>query len=646
MNLSILKKPKVLSFIIFIAFILFYLLTLAPTVTFIDSGELGAVCCTAGIAHPTGYPLFTLVGYLFSKIPFIYSEIYKLNLMAAVFCAAALFFIFKLMMMFNLYCVHINSDKMRNKTVAKTKSQKKNQPDVYKVIDSNIILISSLFGVITLGLSKVFWIQSTAIEVYSLHCLFIGVLLFSFSRNIFLIEEEKTSKRSILKRESGWLIFGLLLGLSFTNHMSTIFLLPGFAFLYFKRYKFTPDSFKRLLLMIIPFLIGLSLYLYLPIRASQNPEINWGNPTSWEYFFRHISGKQYSVWVFSSLAGAMKQFKYFLSTTPVDFVYLPVVLAFFGMVYLFQRSKDIFYFTLILFLTCTLLAINYDIYDIDSYFLLSFFILSIWAGFGVIKLYIYLRSKYKKIKILYIYFSLIIPLLQLANYSDVSESNNYLVHDYTLNVFNSVKKNGIVISYQWDNWVSASLYFQHVQGIRKDVAVVDKELLRRSWYFNQIERNYPWLVERSRAEINDYLKELYKFERNIPYDPQTIQRKYISMINSIIEKNIDERPVYVGSEIEKEIGGGYKRVPEGLLYRLYSDNNYHEFPIMGYTYRPLNKKDRLIEQINRFYAIMFTDRGSYESFYGHKENALWYANKALDIMPTYSPAENLKRQIK
>jgi hypothetical protein len=41
---------------------LVYLKTLAPSVTFIDSGELAAVACTLGIAHPTGYPLFTLLG--------------------------------------------------------------------------------------------------------------------------------------------------------------------------------------------------------------------------------------------------------------------------------------------------------------------------------------------------------------------------------------------------------------------------------------------------------------------------------------------------------------------------------------------------------------------------------------------------------
>ena len=66
-----------------------YLFTIAPTVVQIDSGELAAVQCTLGIAHPTGYPLFTMIGYLFSLIPLPISKILQLNILASVYCATA-----------------------------------------------------------------------------------------------------------------------------------------------------------------------------------------------------------------------------------------------------------------------------------------------------------------------------------------------------------------------------------------------------------------------------------------------------------------------------------------------------------------------------------------------------------------------------
>ena len=41
-----------------------YLMTMCRSVSFIDAGELAAVACVMGIAHPTGYPLFTLTAHL------------------------------------------------------------------------------------------------------------------------------------------------------------------------------------------------------------------------------------------------------------------------------------------------------------------------------------------------------------------------------------------------------------------------------------------------------------------------------------------------------------------------------------------------------------------------------------------------------
>ena len=45
-----------------------YLKTLAVTVTGEDSGELVAAAATLGIPHPTGYPLWCLLGYAFTKV--------------------------------------------------------------------------------------------------------------------------------------------------------------------------------------------------------------------------------------------------------------------------------------------------------------------------------------------------------------------------------------------------------------------------------------------------------------------------------------------------------------------------------------------------------------------------------------------------
>ena len=79
-------------FYLLTAFFVFvvYLFTIAPSVVQIDSGELATVQITLGIAHPTGYPLFTLIGFLFSLIPLPFTKIFQMNLLAAIYCSASI----------------------------------------------------------------------------------------------------------------------------------------------------------------------------------------------------------------------------------------------------------------------------------------------------------------------------------------------------------------------------------------------------------------------------------------------------------------------------------------------------------------------------------------------------------------------------
>ena len=83
-----------LPFLLWLAVFIIYLQTIATTVGFIDSGELATVPYILGIAHPTGYPLWTLVTHIFSLLPIAKEEIVRLNIFSALATssAAAIFF--------------------------------------------------------------------------------------------------------------------------------------------------------------------------------------------------------------------------------------------------------------------------------------------------------------------------------------------------------------------------------------------------------------------------------------------------------------------------------------------------------------------------------------------------------------------------
>jgi hypothetical protein len=66
-----------------------YVRTAAPTVLTADGGEFQFVPYMAGIAHPTGYPLYTMLGWLWSHVLPFGDVAYRMNLFSVWWAAAA-----------------------------------------------------------------------------------------------------------------------------------------------------------------------------------------------------------------------------------------------------------------------------------------------------------------------------------------------------------------------------------------------------------------------------------------------------------------------------------------------------------------------------------------------------------------------------
>ncbi len=483
-----------------------YVATLCPTVDFIDAGELATVVTTLGIAHPTGYPLFTLIGWIFAHLPLGYRVIYNLNLMAAVECSAALFFFFRFLVFF------VGEFTLRRG--AGSSGMAVNE----KVTEKNFVhvIVPALCGTLALAFSAVFWSQSNSIEVYPLHTLFLSVVLLLFTKAVVYENaggrEGETADARL--RRSLWLGFAYVLGLAFTNHMTTVLLAPAFMYFYFSMCGFGPGAWRRILTLAVPFVAGLSVYVYFVIRSSGHPLLNWGNPQSFERLMWHMGGKQYRVWMFSSFESASKQLNYFWTTLPSNYAYIPLVLALAGVWSFLARGVKVFttviafnvavglisyvvaqmteftpevfwtayyicfcvfwiilalkeklnpfIFTLLLFESCVLYAINYDIHDIDSYFLLAYYAVAIWIAVGAGSALRLIAGKVAMRALAAVLVAgALVPLF--INYEKVDGSKNFMVEDYTKNMFASFEPNAIVVSYQWDYFVSSAYYFQLVE---------------------------------------------------------------------------------------------------------------------------------------------------------------------------------------
>ncbi len=622
----------------FIAFI-FYMLTIAPSVIQIDTGELAAVQCTLGIAHPTGYPIFTIFGYLFSLIPLPFSKIFQLNLLAALYCAAAVS-IFSL----TVKLVLDNLAAFQFIKQSKEKSKRKKKDSIKNIQSDNSSkfeftetykIISAVFSGLFLALSKTFWFQSTSVEVYSLHLLLIAIIILTLIKAFILSDSEKTISKY-------WLVFSVALAFGFSNHMTTLLIIPGVAYLYFAKNGFNSKSIKQILIMLLIFFpILILVYSYLPIRASQYPFMNWGNPDEWERIIRHISGQQYQVWLFSSTEAAAKQFNYFVGNLPKEFL-LSLVLSVAGLVVSFIYLRKFFIFNLIVFLSAVLYSINYDINDIDSYFLLAYISLAFFAAFGIIKLLSFAVTHKMQIILPVSILVLLLGIQFYSNYDEVNQRNNFIYEDYTKSLLTTLPKNSIVFSYQWDYFISASYYFQLVEDYRKDIIVIDKELLRRSWYYNQLSTNHPNLLTGIKPEVDKFIEALKPFERQEQFNSALLENLFRKIMTGLVSTNIDKHDYFIAPEIvdgemkrgEFQLPEGYTLVPHLFLFKVVNTTDYVEAPLPEYKIRYNQNDDKYTSSLKGFVASMLVRRAMYEMQFNRTDRAKIYAMKAAADFPT------------
>jgi len=625
------------------AIFIFYLFTLAPSVVQIDSGELATVQAALGIAHPTGYPLFTIAGYLFSLLPLPLPVIYKLNLLSAVWCAAGVtVFIMVIRLVMQEFVFGKRDIKTVKETQGKKKAARTKKEEIFSPVlfEPAAVILVSVAGGLFLAFNKTYWFQSTSVEVYSLH-IFLAVCSIWFMLKAYISDAAAGFSKY-------WYGLAVTLALGFSNHMTTILLIPGIAYLYFRKNRFNKESFTgigKMLGVFIPLLV--IIYQYLPIRAGQNPPLNWGNPVSWENFMRHVTGKQYQVWMFSSWDEAKEQLFKFITNLPAEFT-LILIAALAGLWFLFRHSRELFYFVLILFFTTVLYSINYSINDIETYFLLANAALAIAGAFGVYFVLNYLSGSKKYIAGAAVV--AVITLLQIGyNYKDVSQRGNMFFENYAKTALSVMPQNSVVLTYQWDYFISSSYYFRYVENYRKDIIVAEKELFRRSWMYNQIKTTYPDFVKSLEPEWKVFLQQVQPFERDLPYNPQVIEGAYRNLLNAIISQNIGKRDVFIGPEVfENEMQRGEVVLPEGytviphlFFFKVSKGIEYEPAPMIEMNLNPSGHSNYYIDFGKTLIATMLARRADYEIRYDKKDRARFYVDQLRKNFPEYIIPEQI-----
>jgi hypothetical protein len=224
-----------------------YLLTLAPSVAMWDTGEYMAAVKVLGIPHPPGNPFFMLLGHAFASLPIPVSYGARINIMAALASALSAGFWFLI----------------TERIVARWITDRWQR-----------IVIASLATLIGATAFTV-WNQSVVNEkVYTISLLFFTI------QSWLIIEwiEDPDSPRA----DRLIILVCFLLGLGYSNHPAGFLPLPAAGIALLTTRWRTLLRWKLVLAAIGALIIGLTPFIYEPVRAAYFPGINEGAPTACE----------------------------------------------------------------------------------------------------------------------------------------------------------------------------------------------------------------------------------------------------------------------------------------------------------------------------------------------------------------------------
>jgi hypothetical protein len=247
------------------AFFLLYTLTAAPSIVTLydDSLEFQLVGPTFGIAHPTGYPLYTLLGGLWSRALFPFGNwAWRMNLFSALAAAMTVALLFLLTQEVVKRCVLDRAHSTPSVT-------------------------AGIFAAVAFGLSPIWWSQATVAEVYALHNLLVVTALLLAVR---LVDTNLATVQTIGRTT----LLAFVLGLGLSHHRTIVLLGPGLLLMLWGQRWFWRPSWVWLRWGIV-LLAPLLLYLYLPLRAAMGVrDLNGSYVNSWAGFWDHALARGYA----------------------------------------------------------------------------------------------------------------------------------------------------------------------------------------------------------------------------------------------------------------------------------------------------------------------------------------------------------------
>lgn len=435
------KAPLVAALLTTGLVLTIYLRTMAPTITFrhngADSGDLVTAAINLGVPHPTGYPLYTLLAHLFTRLPGEPAR--NVNLLSALSGALAAGVVFWA---------------------------------AYRLIATRegdgipaLVAAFSAAGVFAFG--QLLWSQSTIAEVYSLNTLWAAVSLAALLAS-------GTARPYII---------ALLLGIGLAHHVTAIWFLPAlWPYLGSARRWLTP---RRACMLLLCLSLGLLAYCHIPIRARAHPVPNWGLAVDLSGFLWLVSGQAYRGYVGGVVpAQVLQRVASWAGIWVRDLGIIGLALTLLGLWRGLEKDRRFSAFALSYVLLLSGYSMLYTTGDSYLYLLPAAAIAALWMAWGAYDIVRELcrGSTTQRFAWLAMLMLLALPLLSMVSrFGELDLSSDREAYISAQRLLQEAAPNALVLS-RGDRQTFSLWYARYGLRQRPDVIVIDRWLLDFPWY--------------------------------------------------------------------------------------------------------------------------------------------------------------------
>lgn len=405
-------------------FLALYGVTLCRSVYWYDSAELVTAAATLGVSHPPGYPLYALVGYLFTWLPV--DPALAVNLMSATFAALAVAFVF-------LVGRQLGLDRG-----------------------------PAAVGAASLGAGGLFWANAVVAEVYCPSVAVGAAVLYLLLR---ALHEERLSLAL-------WASF--LAGLGLGLHMSVATLGLGFALLVWLNGR----RLQRMLMAAGAVLAGSLVFAYIPIRASLGAALNICDPSNLGQFAWYLSGGAYRNW-FGESSGFFERSLAIAGFFQDQLSWLGLGLAVAGLAWLSRRRPELCLALVLMATGNIVFFFNYQAHDVEVFLLQTTMLLCCFIGAGVQALAdeiskVVAPERASRAAPLIGAVLMLLPLqLAYTNYSSADMSGFDETEAFIQAALSELPEGAVILNFstpdEWKRFAVFGMYAQLVRGERPDV---------------------------------------------------------------------------------------------------------------------------------------------------------------------------------